>query len=144
MDVTALPAGNENAGFAESHEMLGKVSLPPAKCCFKVANAGIAFTNGKKDLQPGGGADRLEEVGDRINGGYIHNPEYIIIPVFKSSVCYVMGSVKECHPGLAHKIYLPYTRGILFAEVRHDNEGICVLSGKTRADHCHTHKLGPN
>jgi len=40
--------------------MLGKISLPPAEGCLKMADAGVFFPDGEQDLKAWNGADCLK------------------------------------------------------------------------------------
>jgi hypothetical protein len=82
VNKASLAARQDNARFPQSHQVLGKISLPPAKSCFQVADTGLALANRKQDLQPGGLVDALQEAGHFFNGQYIPIHEYIISSLF--------------------------------------------------------------
>lgn len=61
MDVAPHPAGGDDPGLAQGHQVLGKVGLPPAKGGLEVADAGFAHPKSQQDLQAGGLPDNLKK-----------------------------------------------------------------------------------
>jgi len=60
-NVTALASVLQNIRFAERHQMLGNVGLPPAERGFEVTDAGFACADGEQDgnaLRRGNGGQR--------------------------------------------------------------------------------------
>ena len=65
VDEPPGPAAFEQASLAQSHQVLGEVSLPPPEGGFEMADADLAFADGQQDLQAGFLADGLEKGGDQ-------------------------------------------------------------------------------
>jgi len=97
MDVAPLPAGLQQPGFAQGHQVLGEVGLPPTEDSFQVADTRLVLINRQQDLQAGCRSDCLEQLGDRIDCGYIHNIEYIIPLPGQQTVCNVTLWRIGCH-----------------------------------------------
>lgn len=78
VDIASLAASQDNPCFPQRHQVLGKIRLPPAKGCLKVADTGLALADGEQDLQPRRLVDALHQVGHFLNRRHIHNHEYIV------------------------------------------------------------------
>jgi len=49
MDVSPFTPGDQDAGFTQGHQVLGKICLPPVECGLEMAYTGIPLANCQKD-----------------------------------------------------------------------------------------------
>jgi hypothetical protein len=97
MDIPPLPAGDYEAGFPQHHQVLGQVRLAPPEGGFEVTDTRLLLPDRHEDLQTSSRSNGLKQVGDRLNGRYIHNLEYIITANELLSVLNVIPLLKRCH-----------------------------------------------
>jgi hypothetical protein len=80
-NITTIAVVGQDVRFAEGHQVLGDVCLPPAKHCFEVTDAGFARPDGEQNGKTGGRRDRFEQdanlLGD-LGNRHILGHEYIL------------------------------------------------------------------
>jgi len=68
VDEAALAARQDDPRFPQRHQVLGKIRLPPAEGCLKVADASLALADGEQNLQPYRLVDALHQAGNSLDG----------------------------------------------------------------------------
>lgn len=79
VNIFSIPPGIQNSGIPHYHQVLRDIGLALSKHCFQVTNAGFPVSNAEENLDPEGGPQDFQVIGNFYFGFpsfHIHNNEY--------------------------------------------------------------------